>query len=98
MDVRHDDDELARLESDPNFTGGRDRSIVRSFRKVLALVRGVPDETGLYQWKSLRFEKLKGDRKHERSLRLNAVWRLIVEIEDGPNGNCMVVKQIENYH
>jgi proteic killer suppression protein len=98
MDVRHDDDELARLESDPDFTGGRDQSLVRSFRKVLNLIRGVPNESGLYKWGSLHFEKLKGERKHQRSFRLHGGFRLIVEIEVHQNGNCMVVKEIENYH
>jgi proteic killer suppression protein len=98
MDVRHDDDDLARLERDPGFTNGMDRQLVRSFRKAMILVRGIENEKGLYSWPSLHFEKLKGDRKHQRSIRLHGGFRLIVDIEERANGNCMVVKEIDNYH
>ena len=50
MEVRHDDDELARIESDPNYRGKLDVQRVRGFRKVLNLIRSVENETELYQW------------------------------------------------
>src|SRR5262245_16537228 len=99
MDVRHDNQDLGRLESDPNYSGGWDRAIVRSFRKVMNLIRGVADERGLAQWRSLRTEKLKGARSHQWSLRLNDQWRLIYEIEKREGGrNLFVTKGIEDYH
>lgn len=98
MKVRYDDDELERLESDPEYSGGFETPIVRAIRKVLNLIRGVPNETSLYKWPSLRFEKLKGARSHQRSLRLNDQWRLIVEIEEGEDGNTIIVKGVEDYH
>jgi proteic killer suppression protein len=97
MLVRHEDDDLARVEADPEYTGKLDKSRVRAFRKVLNILRAIPNETSIYQHKALRFEKLKG-REPERSLRLNNQWRLIVEIESGEAGNCIVVKRIEDYH
>ena len=98
MDVRHDDKELEALESDPEHKSGLDQSLVRRFRKVMNLVRSVQHETELYAWKGLRFKKLSGDRDHQRSLRLNDQWRLIVEIEGSDLGNICVVKGIEDYH
>ena len=98
MHVRHDSDDLERLENDASYTGSLDKALVRAFRKVLVLVRSVQNETELYAWKSLRFEKLKGKRSHQRSLRLNQQWRLIVEIEEGTDVNTLVVKRIEDYH
>ena len=53
MDVQHDDDDLARIESDPDYRGGLDNSIVRAFRRVMNLVRNVRNETELYRWKGL---------------------------------------------
>ncbi len=41
MDVRHDDQELARIESDPNYNGKLDRARVRGFRKILNILRSV---------------------------------------------------------
>lgn len=98
MDVRHDDSDLERLETDPEYTRGLEKPLVRAFRKVLLIVRGVRNETELYQWRSLRFEKLKGKRDHQRSLRLNDQWRVVVEIVKGADGNTVVVKGIEDYH
>lgn len=100
MDVRHDDAELARIESDPDYSGGLATPVVRAFRKVMNIIRSVQNETELYQWKGLRFEKLKGSRSHQCSLRLNDQWRLIVEIEEraGANNNLCAVKGIEDYH
>lgn len=98
MDVRHDDDDLRRMEADPEYSGRRDRAFVRAFRRLLNLLRHVANEAELYKWPSVRFEKLKGARAHQRSLRINKQWRLIVEIERGEQGNVLVVKSIEDYH
>lgn len=100
MELRHDDNELARVEFDPNYSGGFAESVVRAFRKVMNIIRNVQNESELYHWRGLRFEKLKGNKSHQHSLRLNDQWRLIVEIEhrSGSNSNICVVKDIEDYH
>jgi proteic killer suppression protein len=48
--------------------------------------------------KSLHFEKLKGARSHQHSIRLNRQWRLIVELERSANGRLVIVVSIEDYH
>ena len=48
--------------------------------------------------KSLHFEKLKGDRQEERSMRLNKQWRLIVKIIPDTPKNRVAVLAIEDYH
>lgn len=98
MRVRHDDSDLDRLENDPDFSAGLDKALVHAFRKVLNLARLVSNEVGLYRWPGLHFEKLKGRRAHQRSMRLNKQRRLIVEIEEEEGGNVLVVKGIEDYH
>jgi len=98
MDVDHNDPELDRLERDANYTGGHDRSIVRQFRRVMLLIRSVPNESELYKYPSRHFEKLKGDRKHQHSLRLDRQWRLIVEIENRNNGSCLKIIEITNHY
>lgn len=98
MDVRHDDKEVERIESDPEYLGGGDQARAKACRKVLNLIRQAKNEVELYQWKSLRFEKLSGKRQHQRSLRLNDQWRLIVEIEQSESKTVLVVKGVEDYH
>lgn len=99
MKIRFADHRLQRLDSDPGFRAkefGDD--VVRSFRKRLQFIRAAEDERDLYQVKSLHFEKLKGDRAHQRSMRLNKQWRLILELVEEANGNVVVVVSIEDYH
>lgn len=100
MRVRHNDPDLESAELDPNHRGPLDKVLVRALRKVLNLVRQVPNESELKRYPSLNFEKLKGNRSHQHSMRLNIQWRLIVEIEkcEGRNNNICVVMNIEDYH
>jgi proteic killer suppression protein len=98
MDVEFADDGLEKLEADPAHDGGWGRALVRGFRKVMQLIRAAKDERDFYAMKSLHFEKLKGNRKHQRSMRLNDQWRLIVEIKEAKPKNVVRVMKIEDYH
>ena len=98
MDVEFADKDLDRLEIEAEFYAGFSREIARAFRKVLQLIRAAPDERTFYALKSLRFEKLKGDRSHQKSMRLNQQWRLILEIKACDSGKIIVVVAIEDYH
>lgn len=98
MDVRFADAALDRLETDRKYDAGFAQSIVTAFRKRMQLIRSAPDERVFYQLKSLNFEKLKGNRSHQHSMRLNDQWRLIIEFEgDAPN-KVVVVVGVEDYH
>jgi proteic killer suppression protein len=102
MEVRFDDDQdLDRLETDPGFTAGRPPAVVKGFRKVMQFIRAAADERDFYAMRSLHFEKLQGARDHQRSMRLNDQWRLIVELEGKgakEEKKVVVVKGIEDYH
>jgi len=71
--------------------------IVKAFRKVVQVIRNAMDERDLYAMKSLHYEKLKGQRSHERSLRLNIQFRLIVELDQG-DVKTVVVVGIEKHY
>ena len=96
MEVRFRGERLDRLETDPKF-GGFPQAVVRMFRKRLQFIRDTPDERVFYQMRSLRFEKLKGKRKHQYSMRLNDQWRLILEDEPS-SAKVVVVVAVEDYH
>jgi toxin HigB-1 len=98
MQVRHRSSRLERLETDSSFDAGFGRPVVRGYRKVMAWIRSADDERDLYNLKSLHYEKLKGDRSHQRSLRLNDQFRLIVELEQRGPEKFVVVVAIEDYH
>jgi toxin HigB-1 len=98
VEVEFNNDDLDRLETDVGFTAGYSVAIVKAFRKRIWLIRQAKDERDLYAMKGARFEKLKGDRTHQHSLRLNDQWRLIVEIKSGQPKNTIAVVDIEDYH
>lgn len=89
---------LDRFLTDLDYVGRFDKAIARAFRKVMNLIERAVDERDLRAFRSLNFEKLKGDRSHQWSLRLNDQWRLIVEIEAAEPKNVIVVIGIEDYH
>lgn len=98
MEVEFADDDLDRLEVDPTFTGGFAPAIVRGYRKAMQAVRAAHDERDLYVSRGLGFEKLKGKREHQCSMRLNKQWRLILELKTVDRVRKILIVGIEDYH
>ena len=84
MNYRHRNSTLRRLDEEAGFTGGYAPALVKTFRMRMQSIRAAIDERDFYALKSLHFEKLKGDRKHQHSMRLNNQFRLILEIDKNP--------------
>lgn len=85
------------------YTEGRDirhlpASVVEAFLEVMLVIEAAPDERTLYEFPSLRFEKLKGRRKGQRSLRLNDQFRLTLTVEQDEEGSYLLILGIEDYH
>lgn len=98
MEIEFKDKKLDQLETDPRFTAGFPAAIVSAFRKRIQLIRDVLDERDFYNLRSLRFEKLKGNRSHQHSMRLNDQFRLIVELQRKDQEKIVYVVGIEDYH
>jgi toxin HigB-1 len=98
MEVQFKSDILDALETDPKFNGGYSPEIVSVYRKRIHLIRNSRDERDFYALTSLHFEKLKGDRSHQYSMRLNKQWRLILEFDKETNPKTVIVIGIEDYH
>src|SRR4051812_31092449 len=81
MEARFGDKDLDKLETDPKFDGGYPQEVVKMFRKRMQAIRAADDERAFYALKSLHFERLKGPRSGQHSMRLNDQWRLVMEIE-----------------
>jgi proteic killer suppression protein len=95
--VRFADQKLERLYIDGGYMHGLGANVVKAYRKVVQAIVAAADERDLYGLKSLHYEKLKGDRSHQRSLRLNQQFRLIVELERH-NGKTVAIIEIVDYH
>src|SRR4051812_30108695 len=98
MEIEYKNPDLDRLETDIGFTAGVSQEIVRAFRKRIQAIRAALDERDLYAIRGNRYEKLKGNRSHQHSMRLNDQWRLIIEIKQATPKNIVVVIDIEDYH
>jgi proteic killer suppression protein len=98
VEVEFEDDDLDRLEIDPGFDGGFQAGVVKAFRKRMQMIRAAPDERVFRELKSLHFEKLKGDRSEEHSMRLNEQWRLILAFSGEAPNKRAIIKGIEDYH
>ena len=72
--------------------------VIVAFFEAMAIIVAAHDERDLYALKGLRFERLLGDRKGERSLRLGDQFRLIVTIEEDNQGKYLLIVGIEDYH
>src|SRR4051812_31249057 len=98
MDVRFDDSDLERLETDDSFTAGFGAPVVKAFRKRLQFIRGATDERDIRAWRSLHFEQLVGDREGQSSIRLNLQFRLIVVLEGEAPSKTIAICEIADYH
>lgn len=73
-------------------------SVVDAFFEVMSIIDAAVDERDLYTLKGLRYEKLKGSRQSQHSLRLNDQFRLIVERQEDEQGRYLLIVNIEDYH
>jgi proteic killer suppression protein len=97
VDFRFADRHLEALYWDNN-TRGLPTGIADSFFDLMSVIVAANDESDLRALRSRRYEKLRGKRSHQHSLRLNKQYRLIVEREKGKAGITLVLMGIEDYH
>ncbi|MEO7142535.1 MAG: type II toxin-antitoxin system RelE/ParE family toxin [Bryobacteraceae bacterium] len=98
MEVSFGDDDMDRLETDARFDGGHSSAVVKAYRKRMQQIRAAEDERAFYALKSLHFEKLKGERSHQHSMRLNDQWRIILEMRGSGKDKTIHLVGIEDYH
>lgn len=90
-------DQLALIETDQAGCTQFPIGIIKSARRKLVVLRAAIDERSLRNWKSLHYEKLKGDREGQRSIRLNDQYRMIFEHEESQPETIKILT-IEDYH
>src|SRR5947209_4252781 len=98
MDVSFEDPALERLAYDPAYSAEHGDAIVRAYRKRILQVGAASDERVFYAHRSYRFEKLKGQRSGQYSMRLNDQWRLVIELRGTAPKKTVHVVEIVDYH
>jgi proteic killer suppression protein len=93
------DNELRKMDADKDYVAAKFGSeIHKAFRKVMNFVRAANTQIDLGAMKGLQFEKLKGDRKDQYSMRLNDQFRMIATFKSDKNGQIIVIIEIVDYH
>src|SRR5580700_6083422 len=98
MDVVFEDAGLALIETDQAAQTRLPVAVIQSARRKLNAIRAATDERTLRNWKSLHYEKLKGNRSDQRSIRLNDQWRLVFRLDDQYTPQKITVIAVEDYH
>ncbi len=98
MEVSFADRELERLWMEVGVSTGLPSSVISSFRRKVGFLLQARDTRDLGAMRSLNFEKLKGKRQHECSIRLNDQYRLVFEMSSEGGKQRIILKSIEDYH
>lgn len=98
MKVSHEGEKTALVETDQAHKSGLPVAVIASARRKLRFMRHAVDERDLRVMKSLHFEKLKGARNGQCSIRLNDQWRIVFKINQQNEQREIEILSIEDYH
>ena len=98
MKIQFQDTRLALIRTDRAFETKLPFGIIKSCRDKLVILEASPDERTLRNWKSLRYEKLKGDREGQRSIRINDQYRMIFTLDEFQAPPILNILEVRDYH
>ena len=98
MEIVFADDELALIETDQAGSTRLPVPVIKSARRKLTILRAAVDDRSLRNWNSLHYEKLRGDRDGQRSIRVNDQYRMIFTLDDNSEPQVITILAIEDYH
>lgn len=98
MRVEFADDDLERLLYDAHFKPRWPHEVVKMYRRRMQYILQAPDERAFRVMKSFHYEELKGKRKGQHSIRLNAQFRIVFRFEGNKEDKKLVILSIEDYH
>ncbi len=98
MEVVFADSDLGKIETEEAAKLRLPVAVIKSARRKLTLLRAALDERDLRNWKSLHYEKLKGDRAGQCSIRLNDQWRLVFTVDEKDKQTTITIIAFEDYH
>ena len=98
MEIEFADPTLALIETDEAGATRLPVAVIKSARRKLTVLRAATDDRTLRNWKSLHYEKLKGGREGERSIRINKQYRMVFTLDSETNPQTITVLAVEDYH
>ena len=98
MEIEFYDQKLALLLTDRAAETKLPIAVISSFRRKIGLIRAAPDERTLRNWKSLHYEKLRGDRNGQFSIKINDQWRIVFTVNTECEPPKMLILEVVDYH
>jgi proteic killer suppression protein len=98
MEIEFADPALAKIETEQAGETRLPVAVIKSVRRKLNVLRAAPDDRTMRNWKSLHYEKLKGDREGERSIRINKQYRMVFRLDSETDPQTITVLAVEDYH
>lgn len=98
MDIEFVDSDLALIETDDAAKTKLPIAVIKSARRKLTILRAATDDRSLRNWKSLHYEKLKGNREGQRSIRVNEKYRIVFLLDSESEPQKASILSIEDYH
>lgn len=98
MEIEYRDKRLALVPTDRAAETRLPVAVIKSLREKLIVISAAPDERTLRNWRSLRYEQLKGDRQGKKSIRLNDQYRLLLEVDNSRTPPKAILLGVEDYH
>jgi proteic killer suppression protein len=98
MEIDFANQDLKEVYLNPKASLNHGQIIDKGFRKKIQIVIAAKDEQDLRNLKSLHYEKLKGDRSHQRSIKINKQWRIILERIEEEGRLHLLIIDVEDYH
>lgn len=97
--IQFEDDDLRRLAEDPAFAPPQwGRDLVRAYRKKIQALQSATDERDLYEMKSLRLKRLKGNLAGISSIRLNDQFRIRLKFQTDSDGRIVIIIAMGDFH
>lgn len=98
MRISFADEKLGLIETEEAGATRLPVAVIKSARRKLTILRAAIDDRSLRNWKSLHYEKLKGEREGQRSIRLNDQYRMVFELDEEADPQTITILAIEDYH
>ena len=98
MEVVFADEALALIETERAGETRLSVAVIKSARRKLTVLRAAVDDRSLRNWKSLHYEKLRGARDGQRSIRLNDKYRMVFTLDENTDPQTVTILSIEDYH
>ena len=97
MEIEFRDKSLTLIETDRAAETKLPIAVINSFRDKMVVLRAAPDERTLRNWKSLHYEKLKGQDRGTINPTEQAMSRRFRN-QNGVYTKQMTVLRVEDYH